>query len=118
MPVRDEPNVSEEKIEKTLELIMERKGPENPISAREINEVIQVDNVGSFPRTREIVSHLLINEEYPIISNNQGYYMVVSKDDRERYIESIENRAVETLERKVAILHATEDNEDWPPEEE
>lgn len=117
MPVRPIPSVPDEKIETTKELIMEREGPENPISAREINEIIEVDSVGSFPRTREIISHLLINEEYPIVSSSKGYYIVISKDDRERYIESIEDRAVEMLERKVAILRATENNDDWPPEE-
>lgn len=114
MPIRPVPNFPDEKIETAKELIMEREGPENPISSREINEVIEVDTVGSFPNTRDIVGHLLVNEEYPIASNSKGYYKVVSKEDRQRYIESLENRALEMMQRKTSLLRATEDNEDWP----
>lgn len=90
------------------ELLLAHHGSENPISAREINEVIEVDTVGSFPRTRALVRELLFEEEIPVAGGGAGYYIVKTEDELTEYIESLDSRIGNIAERRVAIRRAAQ----------
>lgn len=99
-------DVDQETLETVKELLMEHRGADNQISSREINEVIEVDSVGSFPRTREIVRTLLFEEEVPIASGGNGYYIIEDQDELEEEISSIDRRIGNIAERRVAVRRA------------
>ncbi|APX00229.1 hypothetical protein CHINAEXTREME_20690 (plasmid) [Halobiforma lacisalsi AJ5] len=81
-----------EKLETVKELLLEHRGRDNPISSREINEVIEVDSVGSFPKTRKYVRQVLYEEEIPVASGSNGYYVIEDQDELEEEISSIDRR--------------------------
>ena len=99
--------------EVTRELLLEHWGKDNPISSREINEIIQVDNVGSFPRTREIVRELLFEDGLPVASGGNGYYLIETEEELQKEVESLNSRISKTLERRrrVALAAANEHDE-------
>lgn len=90
------------------DLLLAHRGHENPISAREINEVIEVDTVGSFPRTRELVRELLFEEEIPVAGGNAGYYIVETEAELTEYIENLDSRIGNIAERRYAIRRAAQ----------
>lgn len=92
--------------EEVKELLLAHHGRENPISAREINDVIEVDTVGSFPRTRELVRDVLFEEQVPVVSGSNGYYVVETADELSTYIESLDSRIGNIAERRYAIRRA------------
>lgn len=96
----------------TRELLLDHWGADNPISSREINEIIQVDNVGSFPQTRRIVRELLFEEGLPVASNNEGYYLIESEEELSDEIESLNGRISRTLERRRQVALAAADELD------
>ncbi|WP_276255612.1 hypothetical protein [Halomontanus rarus] len=92
--------------ERVKEIILKHKGFDNAISSREINEEIDVDNVGSFPGTRQIIRTLIIDEEIPIASSGNGYYVVETEEELAEYLESLEGRMLSIADRKWAIQRA------------
>lgn len=88
------------------ELILEHRGPENPITSREINEAVDLDSVGSFPSTRAVIRDLVLEEGIPIAAGNQGYYVIEEEDELEAYVENLENRVMQITERKFAVQRA------------
>lgn len=99
-------DVDDETLETVKELLLEHRGEDNAISSREINDVIEVDSVGSFPKTREIVRELLFEEGIPIASGGNGYYVIENQDELEEEIGSIDRRIGNIAERRVAVRRA------------
>ncbi|CQH63991.1 uncharacterized protein HHUB_4246 (plasmid) [Halobacterium hubeiense] len=93
--------------EEIKQLILEAKGPSNAISSREINEQVDVDSVGSFPQTREIVRELLM-EGIPIASNTNGYYVIESEEQLADYVDTLDSRMTGIAERRYGILRAAD----------
>lgn len=92
--------------DRVRELLLDSRGPENAISSREINEVIDEDNVGSFPQTREIVRELLIEEQLPIASGGNGYYIVETEDQAADYADTLASRMTAIGTRRHNFLQA------------
>jgi hypothetical protein len=88
------------------DIILNHRGSDNPISSREINEEIGVDNIGSFPSTRAIVRELVLEDQIPIASSNQGYYVVETEDEIAEYIDNLSARIDSIAERRFAIQRA------------
>lgn len=93
-------------IQRVVSILEEHRGKDNAISSREINERIDADNVGSFPRTREIVREILERELLPIASGNDGYYVIETREELEEEIESINRRIGNIAERRVHVRRA------------
>lgn len=95
--------------ERVEELILDHRGAEDPISSREINEEIDVDSIGSFPGTREIIRELVLEDRIPIAATNQGYFVIETEDELAAYVENLEDRILGISERKFAIRRAAHD---------
>lgn len=95
------------------ELLLAHEGSVNPISAREINEVIDVDTVDSFPRTRELVREVLFEERIPIVSGNDGYYIVETEDELAAYLANLDGRIGNIAERRYTIRRAAQEWADF-----
>lgn len=98
--------------ETVRDLLLDHRGADNPISSREINDVIDVDNVGSFPTTRRLVREVMEREKVPIASGNEGYYMIETADELEDEIESINDRIGSIAERRVRLREAAYERAD------
>lgn len=88
------------------ELILDHEGADNPITSREINEEIDVDNVGSFPETRQLIREIIREERIPIGANTNGYFLIQTEDELEEYVDGLDTRMVQIADRKAAVLRA------------
>ncbi|WP_049899211.1 hypothetical protein [Halococcus agarilyticus] len=87
-------------------LILNHQGAANPISSRQINDDIEVDDIGSFPNTRSIVRELIFEEGLPIASGSNGYYLIETEAELVGYTESLESRVLNITDRKAAVIRA------------
>lgn len=101
---------SDDDVKDRVESILrDHRGSDNPISSREINDEIGVDDIGSFPSTRAIVRELVLEEKIPIASSNQGYYIIETEDELAEYIENLSARIDSIAERRFAIQRAAQE---------
>ena len=101
--------VDEDVKERVRDIILDHRGSENPISSREINDEIGVDSIGSFPSTRAIIRELVLENQIPIASSNQGYYVIETEDELAEYIENLSTRIDSIAERRFAIQRAAKE---------
>ncbi|WP_121820535.1 hypothetical protein [Halostella salina] len=98
----DDPAVKEQ----VKQILLNHKGEDNPISSREINEEIGVDDIGSFPSTRAIIRELVMDDYLPVAASTKGYFVIQDEDELEDYIDQLENRVMNITERKFAVQRA------------
>lgn len=91
------------------ELLLEHRGSDNPITSREINEIVGLDDIGSFPSTRAVIREIVMEDRIPIAGSSQGYYVIETEDELEDYIENLENRITNIAERRYGVLRAVRD---------
>lgn len=48
-------------------MISEHHGKTDPINSKEINDVIGLDSIGSFPNTRKYIRDIMFEEKIPIV---------------------------------------------------
>lgn len=90
------------------EILLEHRGANNPITSREINEQVELDNVGSFPSTRAVIRSIVLDDQIPIAGSSQGYYVIENEDELGRYLDNLDKRSINIMERKFAVLRAVE----------
>lgn len=95
--------------EEVKDIILDHRGSDNQISSREINEEIGVDDIGSFPNTRAIIRELILEDNIPIASGGNGYFVIETEDELKEYIDSLESRMLSIADRKYGIRRAAQD---------
>lgn len=88
------------------ELLLDHEGSDNPITSREINEEINLDNIGSFPSTRAVIRELVLEDQLPIAATSQGYFIIQDEDELSEYVDQLESRVMNITERKFAVKRA------------
>jgi tRNA A37 N6-isopentenylltransferase MiaA len=109
---------TQEEYEQVKEMLLEHRGRDNQISSREINEVVELDNVGSFPQTRECVRDIMFEERIPIIGGGNGYYVAETEEEIADALETLESRILHQAERKMTLKRAAQQWEDVDPDDE
>lgn len=99
-------NVPDDLKEQVKEILLEHRGKDNSITAREINDQIDVDNVGSFPGTRMIIRELCIEDGIPIAGYNKGYFVIESETELQDYLDNLESRMLGMSERRYEVKRA------------
>lgn len=100
---------SDEDYEAVKGIILDHRGKGNEISSREINEVVELDSVGSFPSTREVVKDIMFQERIPIVGGGNGYYIAETEEEVADALDTLESRIINTAERKMALRRAAEE---------
>jgi len=95
--------------EAVRDIILDHRGSNDQISSREINDQIGVDDIGSFPNTRAIIRELILEDNIPIASGGNGYYVIETEDELKDYIDSLESRMLSIADRKYGIRRAAQD---------
>lgn len=88
------------------ELLLDHKGADNTISSREISERLDKEEVGSFPETRMMIREIMIEDEIPIASSNEGYYVIETEEELQDYVDQLESRILGMTERKMHVQRA------------
>lgn len=88
------------------ELLLDHEGADNPITSREINEEINLDNIGSFPSTRAVIRELVLEDQLPIAATSQGYFIIQDENELSEYVNQLESRVMNITERKFAVQRA------------
>ena len=97
---------TQDDYEQVKEMVMRHKGRNDQISSREINEVVGLDSVGSFPTTRQCIRDIMFNEQIPIIGGGNGYYIAETEQEISDAIDTLDSRILNTAERKMALRRA------------
>lgn len=103
---------SDEQYEQVKEMVLNHRGRSNQISSREINEVVELDTVGSFPQTRQCIRDIMFQERIPIIGGGNGYYIAETEQEIADAFDTLDNRILNTAERKMALRRAANEWED------
>ncbi|MGB9932890.1 hypothetical protein [Haloarcula amylolytica] len=98
--------MSDDARELVKELLLDHRGADNPISSREISEHLEAQEVGSFPKTRMLVRDIMLEEQIPIASSNNGYYVIETEEELQDYIDQLESRILGISERKFEVRRA------------
>lgn len=94
--------------EQIKEILLEHQGADNPITSREINEEFDLDNIGSFPSTRALIRDIVLEDKIPIAGSNQGYYVIETEGEYQDYLDNLDRRSLQIMERKFAVRDAVE----------
>lgn len=106
-----------EDYEQVKGILLDHCGRDNQISSREINKVVDLDNVGSFPQTRECIKDIMYEERIPIIGGGNGYYVAETEEEIAAALETLESRIIHTAERKMALTRAAREWDDIEPDD-
>ena len=90
------------------EILLDHRGANNAISSREISDRLNKDEVGSFPETRMIIRDIMLEDQIPIASSNNGYYVIESEEELRDYVDQLESRILGMSERKFAVQRAAD----------
>ena len=97
---------TQDEYEQVKEMVLEHRGRSDQISSREINDVVGLDSVGSFPTTRQCVREIMFEEQIPIIGGGNGYYIPETEQEISDAIDTLDSRILNTAERKMALRRA------------
>ena len=89
--------------ERAKDLLLDHQGADNPITSRELNEKLDLDNVGSFPSTRALVREIVIEDQIPIAGTNQGYFVIETEAELSEYLDNLNSRIESIIERRFAV---------------
>lgn len=103
---------SDDQYEQVKAMLLDHHGRDNQISSREINEVVELDTVGSFPNTRECIRDIMFQEGIPIIGGGNGYYVATTEQELKDALETLDSRIINTTERKMALRRAANNWDD------
>lgn len=92
--------------EQVKELLLDHRGADNPITSREISNKLKKSEVGSFPETRELIREIVLEDEIPIASSSNGYYVIETEQELKDYIDQLEQRILGISERRFAVHKA------------
>jgi len=109
---------TQDDYETVKEMLLNHRGKGNEISSREINEVVELDNVGSFPNTRKLVKDIMFDENIPVVGGGNGYYVAETEEEVGEYLETLEGRIMSNAERKMAVTRAANEWRDELEEDE
>jgi len=97
---------TDSQYERVKQILLDHRGADDPITSREIDDELNMDNIGSFPNTRECIRDIMFQERIPIVGGNQGYYVAKSEEEIAEAIEGLEGRIMNMTERKMALRRA------------
>lgn len=98
--------------EQVKDLLLDHQGASDPITSREINREVGLDNVGSFPSTRAVIREIVLEDQIPIAASSNGYYVLEEADELEAYLDNLESRIMGLTERRLAIKRAVQEWDD------
>jgi len=104
----DVPSIDGETLD-ALQVYLESSavGRENAVVSDELSDQIGVNDAhDTNPTVRDAVKALIYEREVPIASGPTGYYLAVTRENREREIESIRNKIGRLNARKMAFERA------------
>lgn len=92
--------------EHVKDMLLDHRGKGNEITSREISDQLEKDEVGSFPSTRMMVRDIMMEDEIPIGSNTNGYYVIETDEELDEYVANLESRMSGIADRRFAVLKA------------
>ena len=92
-------------IEQALDILSEHRGSDNSISSEELNRQLGVAETDSF-EGKEVLQYLLYEEGIPIAATRSGYFLIDSKRELHRYVQSLHRSQYRTEKREQAAKRA------------
>lgn len=92
------------------EMLLEHRGSDNPIKSREISNELGIDEVESFPVTRGLIKEILKEDKIPVAGSSQGYFVIETEEELQDYLDNLDSRAMNTIQRKYLIKEAASEH--------
>lgn len=100
---------TQEEYETVKNLLLEHRGRGNEISSREINDAVGLDDIGSFPQTRQLVRDIIEEEQIPVIGGGNGFYVAETEEEVASALSTLDSRITSTAKRKMLLQRAVEE---------
>lgn len=117
-------SASDQVVDGIREEIEQHCGKSNPISSRTLSEKFDIDEPNSFPKTREVIRYLVLDEDMPIAAGGKGYFLIETQEELNEYVARLASRENKIEERRIAVLRAAEnsdrlssDEDEWDDED-
>lgn len=104
---------TDKQYERTKELLLKHRGSDDPITSREISDELDLDDIGSFPNTRECIRDIMFEELIPVVGANNGYYVAESADEIDDALETLQSRITNTAERRAMLERAARKSDEF-----
>jgi len=92
--------------QKEVILVLQDTTYENPMPARDISELLNINDSITCPRTRQLILDTVKNLGTPIGSCNGGYYIIRTGHEMQRYLNSLLTRQIGITERIDTVYKA------------
>jgi 5-formaminoimidazole-4-carboxamide-1-beta-D-ribofuranosyl 5'-monophosphate synthetase len=103
--------VSDEIVDGIRHEIKQHHGKSDQISSRTLSEMFDIDEPESFPRTREVIRHLVLDEKMPIAAGGNGYFLIETQEELNEYVRRLAGRENKIEQRRITILRAAEETD-------
>lgn len=95
--------ITEKQIEITFNEISKHT-EKNPIKSKELEKILGIKDVDGHPATRRIIEETMRQREIPIGANNNGFFVIKSKQELNDYVQALNNRVAGIFGR-VAVVN-------------
>jgi hypothetical protein len=92
-------NRSTQEWEQEIINVLRGTSPEEPITVRDIADIIGMNDGPSCPRTRKYILSAMKNNNVAIGSNRKGYYLIRTAKQCQEYLNELLGRSVALSER-------------------
>lgn len=97
--------IDSELIAEVLDVLADHRGSNNSISSEELNRRLGIAEGDSF-EGKEVVQYLLYEEGIPIAATRNGYFLIDSKRELHRYVQTLHRSQYRTEKREQAAKRA------------
>jgi hypothetical protein len=93
-------------LEKEVLLILQDTTNDDPMPARDISELLNITDSATCPRTRKLIYNAMKNNGVAIGSCQNGYFIIRTGHEMQRYLNSLLKRQIGITERIDTVYHA------------
>jgi 5-formaminoimidazole-4-carboxamide-1-beta-D-ribofuranosyl 5'-monophosphate synthetase len=104
-------DVSDETVDGIRHEIEQHRGKDDQISSRTLSEQFGINEPESFPRTREAIRHLVLDEKMPIAAGGNGYFFIETQEELNEYVGRLAGREDKIEQRRITVLRAAEESD-------
>ena len=92
--------------EKEVLLVLKDTTNDEPMPVRDIKELLNIRDGETCPRTRKLIYNAMKNNGVPIGSCQNGYFIIRTGHEMQRYLNSLLKRQIGITERIDTVYHA------------
>jgi len=93
-------------LDKLEDELRQHSGPDEAITSSELSELLDTADSEGNPKTREAIRVLMEERRIPIAADNNGYYLIETSEQLEKYLDTLEARKNGIEQRRQLVTTA------------